>query len=134
MVSKRQQAVEILKNGNLTDKDLARALGVSVNYAQVIISGINRSQGKKFSSFFVLRSGSKDNYVRELVDRNSNENKGLLTMERVGVEGLKKLSTRRKAGSILINTRQGQSNRMRLMHNILQQNLKFSIEAQKLLQ
>lgn len=134
MVSKRQQAVEILKNGNLTDKDLARALGVSVNYAQVIISGINRSQGKKFSSFFVLRSGSKDNYVRELVDRNSNENKGLLTMERVGVEGLKKLNTRRKAGSILINTRQGQSNRMRLMHNILQQNLKFSIEAQKLLQ
>lgn len=133
MISQRQQAIEILKNGILADKDLARNLGVSKQEAQIIISGINRSQNK-FSAFSTIRHGEHRNYSRELINRNSNEHIGIKSMGRYGVESLRKLDTRRKQGKILLNTRQGKRHRALFIQAILKQNLDLSVEAQKLLQ
>jgi len=123
----------LLNNNKSSDKEIADELNFSIYEVQTCICKINFDKGK-YKEFSILKSGKVGDLSRELITKNSNENDLINSADENGKKALKELDMRRKKIVISLNSRQGQINRMKLMQNLLSQNLNLSIEVQKLLQ
>jgi len=133
MSRKEQILKNLIVEKKLSDKQLSKILEVPTQKIQQSIYWINVNK-KKFKEFSIIRYGNKKNYSRELVNKDSNENDLINSADEDGKKALRKLDSRRKKIKISLNTREGQKNRVRLIENLLKQNLDLSVETQKLLQ
>ena len=90
----------------------------------------NSSKGKKI---VIIKEGEQGNLIREIISRETEENKILDNRDKRLKKGIKQIDVARKEGLIAVNTRQGIKNRNLLVNRIMQQNLNSMIEAQTIL-
>ena len=132
-MSRQDDVLGLLLQKSYSDSEIARNLGYSVLDVQSAVHFINVSK-KKFNVYSVIRSGRQGEHIRELVTKKSSENNIIENADKKGTRAIKLFDDRHKLCEIAVNTRQGQKNRLRMMHSIMKSNLNMSIEVQKLLQ
>jgi len=123
----------LLSEGRLFDSQISGILNILKPRLQIMISQINSSKGKKFKEIVIIKEGEQGNLIREIISRETEENKILDNRDKRLKKGIKQIDVARKEGLIAVNTRQGIKNRNLLVNRIMQQNLNSMIEAQTIL-
>jgi len=135
-MSKQEDLINELQNikdKTLSDEGLAKRLNMSIKGVQDIVHIILKNE-KKYKNFSIIKHGKRKNLSRELVSSDTEENNILRDRDKHLTKGLVQFSISTKLGKIGLATRQSIMNRNLLLSNVLEQNLRFTIQAQEILQ